>query len=53
MIGKVIELLHTDEWYGVSDKVEIAKGKYEKVTTWRSMWRYIKRSRKNVRKTIS
>lgn len=52
MIGKVIELLHSDEWHGVSENVEIAKGKYERITTWKGLWRYIKR-RRNVRKTIS
>ncbi len=52
MIGKVIELLHSDEWHGVSENVEIAKGKHERVTTWKGFWTTLKRMR-NVRKANS
>lgn len=29
MIGKIIELLKITEYYGISENVEIAKGKYK------------------------
>ncbi len=35
MIKGLIELLNSSEYYGVSERVEIAKGKYEMPTTWR------------------
>lgn len=50
MIGKVIELLHSDEWTGVSENVEIAKGKYQRITSVRELIRRIKRSIRHVRK---
>jgi hypothetical protein len=33
MIPKIIELLQSNDFYNVSETVEIAKGKYEKVET--------------------
>lgn len=50
MIGRVIELLHSDEWEGVSENVEIAKGKYHRVTSVRDLYRRIRRSIRHVRK---
>lgn len=36
MIKDIIDLLNTNHFYGVSDRVEIAKGKYELPVTWKS-----------------
>ena len=35
MIKDIIDLLNTDHFYGVSERVEIAKGKYEISLTWK------------------
>jgi hypothetical protein len=43
MIGEIIDLLNSAEHYNVSDRVEIAKGKYQKPTTWKQAWYKIKR----------
>lgn len=32
MIGQIIELLNASDWYGVSNNVDIAKGKYKAVS---------------------
>ena len=37
-------MLALDEWYGVSERVEIAKGKYEYITSWKRAWGKIKRN---------
>lgn len=33
MIGRIIILLQSDAWYGVSENIEIAKGKHQLPTT--------------------
>ena len=33
-LGYLIELLQSDEWKGVSDNIDIAKGKYKIPKTW-------------------
>jgi len=43
MIKNVIDLLALDEYYGVSEDIEIAKGKYEYITSWKAVWRKLKR----------
>ena len=43
MIGDVIRLLQTDDFKKVSKRVEIAKGKYQLVKTWKQFKRKIKR----------
>ncbi len=40
---EILDLLHSDNFYNVSDIVEIAKGKHELVTNWRDAKRKIKR----------
>ena len=35
MIKGIIELLNTGDHFGISDRVEIAKGKHKLPTTWR------------------
>ncbi len=39
----VLELLNIDEWYGVSENVEIAKGKYKLPETFKEGLKQIKR----------
>ena len=39
----ILELLATGEHYGISERVEIAKGKYEYIATWKDAKRKIKR----------
>jgi len=43
MIKGIIDLLMIDEHYGVSETVEIAKGKYQVSFTWKDVWYKIKR----------
>jgi hypothetical protein len=43
MIKNVIELLARGEYYGISEDIEIAKGKYEYITSWKRAWQKIKR----------
>jgi len=43
MISQVLNILASNEFYGVSDNVEIAKGKYELVHSWKDAWYKIKR----------
>ena len=43
MIKGIIELLNTGNHYGVSERVDIAKGKYQLPITWKDLWKYIKR----------
>jgi hypothetical protein len=43
MIAELIEILHSNEFYGLSENMEIVKGKNEKVYTWVDLKRKIKR----------
>lgn len=43
MITNTIELLRTNEFYGVSENIEIAKGKYEYPKNFKSVLGKIKR----------
>ena len=43
MISEIIENLQTNDFYNVSNNVEIAKGKHQYVTTWRGFKRKLKR----------
>jgi len=43
MVKNIIDLLEIDEHYGVSENIEIAKGKYEYITSWKRAWEKIKR----------
>lgn len=43
MIVETIDLLKTNDFYNVSNNVEIAKGKYEIPTTWQIAKTKIKR----------
>ena len=41
----VLKLLHIDEWYGISEEVEIAKGKYKLPLTFKEGFKQLKRKR--------
>jgi len=43
MIKHILDLLALDEFYGQSENIEIAKGKYQLVTTWKQGFEQIKR----------
>lgn len=46
MIKNILELLALDEHYGQSELIEIAKGKYQIVRTWKQGFKQIKRKLK-------
>lgn len=48
---QIIELLSLSEYYGVSERVDIAKGKYKIPYTWKDMWKNIKRRLWQIRKS--
>lgn len=43
MIKNILDLLALDEHYGQSEIIEIAKGKYQLVKTWKQGFEQIKR----------
>jgi hypothetical protein len=43
MIKHILELLALHEHYGQSEVIEIAKGKYKLITTWKQGFEQIKR----------
>ena len=43
MITEVIKLIQVDEWRGVSQRVELAKGKNKIKRTWAEVYTYFKR----------
>ena len=43
MIKNILDLLNADHWYGVSENVEIAKGKYAGVKDFKQMKEQLKR----------
>ena len=45
-LGIVLELLAEDEYYGISEEIEIAKGKNEFPFTWKKVFKKIKRQYK-------
>jgi hypothetical protein len=50
MIKGIIELLNTGTYYRVSERVDIAKGKYKTPNTWKELGMYIKRKLWQTRK---
>jgi len=52
MITLIIQLAQSQEWYGVSDVVEIAKGKNQYKETWWQTTKHIKRTIKLWRKKL-
>lgn len=53
MIQNLIDLLNTNEFYGVSENVDIAKGKYALPNGWKDAFNKIKRHSKVKRKPIT
>lgn len=47
MISSIIKMVQSDNWYSVSEAVEIAKGKYELVDGLKKFSRRVKRLRKS------
>jgi len=43
MIKNIIDILQVSDFYGSTQRVEIAKGRYEYPMTWKSTINYIKR----------
>jgi hypothetical protein len=43
MIKNILELLSLDAHYGQSEIIEIAKGKYKLVTSWKQGFEQVKR----------
>lgn len=46
MLKNIIQLLQLDEHYGVSENIEIAKGKNQLLTTFKQGYRQLKRDLK-------
>jgi hypothetical protein len=53
MINNVIDLLNTSEFYGVSENIDIAKGKYALPTDWKDAFNKVKRHYKSKRKPLT
>jgi hypothetical protein len=45
MIGNIVKLLQTDDFYGISKEIEIAKGKYQLIKSVKIAKRQIIRGR--------
>jgi hypothetical protein len=43
MIASIIDLLRTQDFYGVSKEVDIAKGKYKLPDTWKGLKNTLRR----------
>lgn len=43
MISQIIQIVQSEDWHGVSKRVEFAKGSDKYVTTWSGVWKYAKR----------
>jgi len=43
MIKLIIDLLQVNPYYGVSERIDIAKGKNAIPKTWKGLWENIKR----------
>lgn len=43
MIGTILEVLKLDDFYGQSEAIDIAKGKYKKVTKFNEVYKQKKR----------
>lgn len=44
MIKQIIELLNSNDWYGVSENIDIAKGKYKAVSNMAEVKQSLKRT---------
>ncbi len=50
MISLIIKLAQSNDWYGVSENVEIAKGKNQYAQTFSQVYKQYKRAIKSWRK---
>jgi hypothetical protein len=53
MIKVLIELLNSSDYYDVSERVEIAKGKYQMPNGWKDSFNKIKRHSKIKKEVIT
>ena len=53
MIKDIVDLLNTDDYYGVSENIDIAKGKYALPHNWKDAFSKIKRHSKSKREPIT
>jgi hypothetical protein len=53
MISLIIKLAQSNDWYGVSEVVEIAKGKNQYKQTWKQTTKHIKRTIKSWPKKLN
>ena len=51
MIEKIIQLLMVSNFYGVSENIDIAKGKYKFTTSIKEQWKQAQRKRLMDKKT--
>ena len=45
MIEKIIQLLMVSNFYGISENIDIAKGKYKFTTSIKEQWKQAQRNR--------
>jgi hypothetical protein len=43
MISEIIQIVQSDKWYNVSQRIEFAKGDNKYMTKWSQVWNEIKR----------
>jgi hypothetical protein len=43
MISKIIQIVQSEDWYGVSERVEFAKGSDKLITKWSQVKKEFKR----------
>ena len=43
MIKSIVDLLRMQDYYGVSEDIDTAKGKYQLPRTWKDVWLNAKR----------
>ena len=49
MIKQIVAMLQIDDFYGASEIIDIAKGKYQYTTSMKKMWKQGKRDITNKR----
>lgn len=47
MIKQIVAMLQLDNFYGESELIDIAKGKYQYTTSMKQMWKQQKRNKIN------
>jgi len=45
MIKQIVAMLQLDDFYGESELIDIAKGKYQYTTSMKKMWKQEKRNK--------